>query len=102
MWHGTIMLNRPFITLPHPNPNFNPAQNPTPLAICVEAANNICLVYDKYFDRLLGLPCDTVFSIFVAASVLLYHERNGPKGATDESRSRFRQYVSWLSQHDTS
>ena len=93
-WHATILLNRPFIARWSSNPGVS--DSPDPFDVCLQAANNICLVLEKYFDRLLGLPCDMIFSVFTAASTLLYHSKNSKK-ADPENQRRLKLCVHWLS-----
>ncbi|OWO98541.1 transcription factor Cys [Marssonina coronariae] len=93
-WHATILLHRPFIARWSSNPAS--AEQTNPFDICLESANNICIVLEKYFDRLLGLPCDMVFSVFTAASTLLYHSKNS-KESDPETQRRLRLCIRWLS-----
>jgi len=88
------MLHRPFITRREPGTG---EQKGDPSVVCLEAANNICSILDKYFNRLPGLPCDMVFSIFTAASVLLYHCKHTPDNGGVETRRRLDQCIQWLS-----
>jgi hypothetical protein len=94
MWHATILLHRPFIARWPSNPAAVDSANP--LEVCLQAANNICLVLEKYFDRLLGLPCDMIFSVFTAASMLLYQSKQS-QDANGENRRRLQLCVHWLS-----
>ncbi|CZR69825.1 related to CHA4-transcription factor [Phialocephala subalpina] len=94
MWHATILLHRPFIARWPSNPAAVDSTNP--LEVCLQAANNICLVLEKYFDRLLGLPCDMIFSVFTAASMLLYQSKQS-QDVNGENRRRLRLCVHWLS-----
>jgi hypothetical protein len=96
MWHCTILLHRPFIARWQPDPA-NPDSAINPLNICLQAANNICLILEKYFDRLPGLPCDMVFSVFTAASFLLYNSKHSGTEVGVESQRRFKLCVYWLS-----
>jgi hypothetical protein len=91
-WHGSIMLNRPFIA----RWQGKPSEIPSPLELCFRAATNICLVLEKYFDHLLGLPCDMVFSVFTAASTLLYHSKHVQDVGPD-ARRHLRLCIRWLS-----
>ncbi|KAK0124159.1 hypothetical protein ONS95_009142 [Cadophora gregata] len=93
-WHCTILLHRPFIARWSSNPAAS--ESPHPLDVCLEAANNICIVLEKYIDRLLGLPCDMVFSVFTAASTLLYHSKMS-KEPTPETSRRLKLCIRWLS-----
>lgn len=93
MWYATILLHRPFIGR---SPDPAAPESPDPLAVCIRAANNICLVLEKYFDRMIGLPCDTIFSVFTAASMLLYQSKQG-QDPTGENRRRLKLCVHWLS-----
>ncbi|KAH6711870.1 fungal-specific transcription factor domain-containing protein [Leptodontidium sp. MPI-SDFR-AT-0119] len=93
-WHCTILLHRPFIARWSSNPAST--DSPHPLDVCLEAANNICIVLEKYIDRLLGLPCDMVFSVFTAASTLLYHSKMS-KEPTPETSRRLKLCIRWLS-----
>ncbi|KAE8451460.1 hypothetical protein EG329_004089 [Mollisiaceae sp. DMI_Dod_QoI] len=94
MWHATILLHRPFIARWSSNPAAT--ESASPFDVCLQAANNTCLVLEKYFDRLLGLPCDMIFSVFTTASMLLYQLKRG-EDANGESRRRLRLCVRWLS-----
>lgn len=94
MWHATILLHRPFIARWFSNPAT--AESTNPLVVCIQAANNICLVLEKYFDRLLGLPCDMIFSVFTAASMLLYQSKQ-TQDTSGENRRRLKLCVHWLS-----
>ncbi|KUJ08652.1 uncharacterized protein LY89DRAFT_599174 [Mollisia scopiformis] len=94
MWHATILLHRPFIARWSLNTGGTDSANP--LDVCLQAANNICLVLEKYFNRLLGLPCDMIFSVFTAASMLLYQSKQR-QDASGEYRPRLRLCVHWLS-----
>lgn len=95
MWHATILLHRPFIARWQPDPT-NPDSAINPLHICLQAANNICLILEKYFDRLPGLPCDMVFSVFTAASTLLYNTKQS-ETATEDTQRRLKSCIHWLS-----
>jgi hypothetical protein len=96
MWHGTILLHRPFIARWQPDPA-NPDSQHHPMHICLQAANNICLILEKYFDRLPGLPCDMVFSVFTAASFLLYHSKQSESEVGVDAQSRLKLCIHWLS-----
>lgn len=93
-WHGTIMLHRPFIARWASNPAAKTA--PSPHDVCLNAAMKICSTLEKYFDRLLGLPCDMVFSVFLAASTLLYHSKHSPNNDPEIGR-QLRLCIRWLS-----
>ncbi|KAK2627405.1 hypothetical protein QTJ16_003371 [Diplocarpon rosae] len=93
-WHATILLHRPFIARWSSNPGS--AEQTNPFDICLQSANNICIVLEKYFDRLLGLPCDMVFSVFTAASTLLYQSKIS-KEPDPETQRRLRLCIRWLS-----
>jgi hypothetical protein len=95
MFHGTILLHRPFIARWPANPGASQA-TASPLNVCLDAAKNICHVLEKYFDRLLGLPCDMVFSVFTAASTLLYHSKNS-KGDDADTQRNLKLCIHWLS-----
>jgi hypothetical protein len=95
MWHGTILLHRPFIARWNPDAS-DPNSTPNPLRVCLQAANNICLILEKYFDKLPGLPCDMVFSVFTAASTLLYNSKQTDT-ATEDTRRRLELCIHWLS-----
>jgi hypothetical protein len=95
MWHGTILLHRPFIARWASNLNASKSI-PSPHEVCLQAANQICFTLEQYFDRLLGLPCDMVFSIFTAASTLLYHSKNS-KTEEIETQRRLKLCIHWLS-----
>jgi hypothetical protein len=95
MWHGTILLHRPFIARWASNPNASDS-TPNPQHVCMQAANNICFALEQYFDRLLGLPCDMVFSIFTAASTLLYQSKHSKVEEPDTQR-RLKLCIHWLS-----
>lgn len=88
------MLHRPFIARWSSNPAAGIAH--TPLDVCLESASKICLTLEKYFDRLLGLPCDMVFSVFIAASTLLYHSKHSRNDEVD-TRKRLQLCIHWLS-----
>ncbi|KAL2060119.1 hypothetical protein VTL71DRAFT_9941 [Oculimacula yallundae] len=92
-WHCKILLHRPFIARWTYNPAVPEASNP--LEVCLEAANNICIVLEKYIGRLLGLPCDMVFSVFTAASTLLYDSKT--KEPSPETSRRLKLCIHWLS-----
>jgi len=94
MWHGTILLHRPFIARWASNPNASDS-TPSPQHVCLQAANNIIFALDQYFDRLLGLPCDMVFSIFTAASTLLYQSKHSKVEEPDTQR-RLKLCIHWL------
>jgi hypothetical protein len=94
MWTGTILLHRPFITQWHQS---NPHSTGSPLDVCLHAANDVCLVLEKYFDHLPGLPCDMVFSVFTAASTLLYHSKQSGSDDGFETRRRLKLCIHWLS-----
>lgn len=96
MWHGTILLHRPFIARWQPDPT-NPDSAINPLHICLQAANNICLILEKYFDRLPGLPCDMVFSVFTAASTLLYNSKQSENEVGVDAQRRLKLCIHWLS-----
>ncbi|KAE9368168.1 hypothetical protein N431DRAFT_428056 [Stipitochalara longipes BDJ] len=95
MWHGTILLHRPFIARWSSNPNVSDSTL-SPQQVCLQAANNICFALEQYFDRLLGLPCDMVFSIFTAASTLLYQSKHSKVEDPDTQR-RLKLCIHWLS-----
>lgn len=90
MWHATILLHRPFIA------RWTGADGANPLDICLEAANKICQALELYFDRLLGLPCDMIFSIFTAASTFLYRLKHG-QGDDEETKRKLKLCIGWLS-----
>ena len=95
MWQITILLQRPFIARWSSNPGASETAT-TPHEVCLQAANNICFALEQYFDRLLGLPCDMVFSIFTAASTLLYHSKNFETEGENTER-RLKLCIHWLS-----
>jgi len=95
MWHGTILLHRPFIARWPENPSASKS-TPSPHDVCLQAANQICCTLEQYFDRQLGLPCDMVFSIFTAASTLLYHSKNS-NAEQIETQRRLKLCIHWLS-----
>lgn len=95
MWHATILLHRPFIARWSSNPSSSTSGSTSPHEVCLNAANNICLALDKYFDRLLGLPCDMIFSVFIAASTLLYHLKHGKEDPN--TKHRLKLCIHWLS-----
>lgn len=97
MWTGVIMLHRPYIPRWRPSPDDADADRKNPLQVCLQAASNICLVLEKYFDRLPGLPCDMGFSVFTAASILLYHSKHVQDNDGFETRRRVKLCVQWLS-----
>ncbi|TVY15995.1 putative transcriptional regulatory protein [Lachnellula arida] len=96
MLTGTIMLHRPFIERWRPELEFaEPTSNPHD--ICLEAANRICVILEKYLERLLGGPCDMVFTIFTAASILLHCSKKVEAAAAVDIRRRLKQCIHWLS-----
>ncbi|TVY45918.1 putative transcriptional regulatory protein [Lachnellula occidentalis] len=96
MLTGTIMLHRPFIERWRPELNFaEPSSNPHD--ICLEAANRICVILERYLERLLGGPCDMVFTIFTAASILLHCSKRVEAAAAVDVRRRLQQCIHWLS-----
>ncbi|KAF7943793.1 uncharacterized protein EAE97_005863 [Botrytis byssoidea] len=96
MHSGVILLHRPFIARWISNPaNANASAHP--LKICLNSANAICTILEKYFDDFYGLPCDMVFSIFTAASTLLYQSKQPDGGDNAESQRRLKMCIHWLS-----
>ncbi|PQE16949.1 hypothetical protein CJF30_00003656 [Rutstroemia sp. NJR-2017a BBW] len=96
MCSGTILLHRPFIARWISNSEGNdPVANP--LRVCLDAAQKICDILEKYFDILYGLPCDMVFSIFTAASTLLYQVKQPDGADIVDSQRRLRMCIHWLS-----
>jgi hypothetical protein len=96
MYSGTILLHRPFIARWITNSEGNdPVANP--LRVCLDAAQKICDILEKYFDMLYGLPCDMVFSIFTAASTLLYQVKQPDGADMVDSQRRLRMCIHWLS-----
>lgn len=93
-WEGTIMLHRPFIARWASNPAAS--SSPSPHDVCLDAARKICTTLEKYFERLLGLPCDMVFSVFLAASTLLYHSKHSRDDEV-EIRRQLQLCIRWLS-----
>ncbi|RFU27423.1 hypothetical protein B7463_g8922, partial [Scytalidium lignicola] len=91
MWSGAILIHRPFIA--RWSEGTNPADSQNPAHICLQAANNVCLIVEKYADRLHGLPCDMIFPIFTAASTLLYHLK---EAEDPEIRKRLKLCIHWL------
>ncbi|KAH8813352.1 fungal-specific transcription factor domain-containing protein [Xylogone sp. PMI_703] len=91
MWSGAILIHRPFIATS--SQENDPATSQNPANICLQAANNICLIVEKYADRLHGLPCDMIFPIFTAASTLLYHLK---ESEDPEIRRRLKLCIHWL------
>ncbi|KAF4630992.1 hypothetical protein G7Y89_g7143 [Cudoniella acicularis] len=96
MWTGTIMLHRPFIARWRKDLKFSEPSS-DPFQICLDAATQICTVLEKYLERLPGGPCDMVFSIFIAASILLHHSKQADAGAAAETRHRLKLCIHWLS-----
>ncbi|KAI9648071.1 hypothetical protein NHQ30_002700 [Ciborinia camelliae] len=96
MHSGTILLHRPFIARWISNPA-NTNASADPLKICLNSANAICTILEKYFDDFYGLPCDMVFSIFTAASTLLYQSKQPDGGDNAESERRLKMCIHWLS-----
>ncbi|KAL3425154.1 glucanase b [Phlyctema vagabunda] len=94
LWNGTILLHRPFIERWQSNPAY-PESMISPHELCFEAANKICITLEKYADLLPGLPCDTIFAIFTAASTLLYHIKQNP--SETETRRKLKLCIHWLS-----
>ncbi|QSZ37576.1 hypothetical protein DSL72_008674 [Monilinia vaccinii-corymbosi] len=92
----TILLHRPFIVRWTSNPaNVNASADP--LKICLNSANAICTILEKYFDDFYGLPCDMIFSIFTAASTLLYQSKQPDVGDDTELQRRLKLCIHWLS-----
>src|SRR3954463_938262 len=94
MWSGMILLHRPFIARwvrGHSDPSRSP------LDVCLVAANEICFILEKYFDRLPGLPCDMVFSVFTAASMFLHHSKQHGSDDGFETRRKLKLCIHWLS-----
>jgi len=90
------MLHRPFIERWRPELAFaEPTSNPH--EICLEAANRICVILERYLERLLGGPCDMVFTIFTAASILLHCSKKVEAAAAVDVRRRLTQCIHWLS-----
>jgi hypothetical protein len=96
MWHSTILLHRPFISRSQP-PAGSSDSSEEPLMVCHQAATNICLVLEKYFGRLHGLPCELVFSIFTAATIFLYHSQKSDGEARVASEQQVKLCAHWLS-----
>jgi len=96
MWSITIAIHRPFIARWESSPNISKS-SASPLEACLQAANSICLILEKYFERLPGLPCDMVFPIFTAASTLLYHSKQTQSSDGLETRRRLKLCIHWLS-----
>ncbi|KAH8663623.1 fungal-specific transcription factor domain-containing protein [Tricladium varicosporioides] len=94
MWTGTIMLHRPFIARWRSDLNDS---SPNPFDICLDAATKMCSVLERYLERLPGGPCDMVFSIFIAASILLHHSKQVEGDAAAETRHRLKLCIHWLS-----
>lgn len=73
-WTLTILLHRPYISALQYHPE-SPGTSSSlhPHKICHQAANKICFVLEKYAPKIPGMPNDKIFSIFLAASIFLYH-----------------------------
>lgn len=93
MWTATILLHRPFIAWWRPNLG----STADPFEISLQAANQICQVLEKYLECLPRGPCDMIFSIFIAASILLQHSKKGEVEAMDTTRRRLKLCIHWLS-----
>lgn len=91
MWSCAILVHRPFIARWLEGNNSTNAPNPS--HVCLQAANNVCLIIEKYVDRLYGLPCDMIFPIFTAASTLLYHLKESEDSVI---RQRLKLCIHWL------
>jgi hypothetical protein len=96
MWTGAILLHRPFIARWRPDLTSTELST-SPYDICLEAANRICMILEKYLERLPGGPCDMVFSIFTAASILLHHSKQVLADEAADTRRRLKQCIHWLS-----
>ncbi|ESZ96994.1 hypothetical protein SBOR_2626 [Sclerotinia borealis F-4128] len=96
MHSGTILLHRPFIARWISNPA-NTNNSADPLKVCLNSANAICNILEKYFDDFHGLPCDMVFSIFTAASTLLHQTKQPDGGDNAELQRRLKMCIHWLS-----
>lgn len=88
------MLHRPFIARWRSDLNDG---SPNPFDICLNAATKMCSVLERYLERLPGGPCDMVFSIFIAASILLHHSKQVEGDAAAETRHRLKLCIHWLS-----
>ncbi|CAG8950628.1 hypothetical protein HYFRA_00002837 [Hymenoscyphus fraxineus] len=99
MLTGVIMCNRPFILSWRPGTSdvlFN-GHEESPFDICLQAAQNMCSILEKYLERLSWWPCDMVFSIFVAATVLLHHSKQANGEVAVETKGRLKLCIHWLS-----
>lgn len=96
MHSGVILLHRPFIARWVSSPS-NTNASAHPLKVCLNSANAICTILEKYFNDFYGLPCDMVFSIFTAASTLLYQSKQPGGGDNAESQRRLKMCIHWLS-----
>ncbi|KAG0651644.1 Citrinin biosynthesis transcriptional activator mrl3 [Hyphodiscus hymeniophilus] len=96
MWHSTILIHRPFIARWQPHTDNPDSVSYNPLRICLQAAENICMILEKYFDRLPGLPCDMVFSVFTAASTLLYNSNHANGEVGVDVQRRLKLCIHWL------
>lgn len=96
MHSGTILLHRPFISRWISSPA-NTNTSADPLKICLNSANAICNILERYFDNFYGLPCDMIFSIFTAASTLLYQSKQADGSDHAESQRRLKMCIHWLS-----
>jgi len=96
MLTGAILLHRPFIERWRPDLTLaEPTSNP--YDICLGAAIRICVILERYLERLPGGPCDMVFSIFTAASILLHHSKQVEPDEAVDTRRRLKQCIHWLS-----
>ncbi|TVY81517.1 putative transcriptional regulatory protein [Lachnellula suecica] len=92
MLTGTMLVHRPFTARWRSD---DPTTNP--YDVCLEAANRICLILERYMGRLPGGPCDMVFSIFTAASIFLHHSKQVQTDTSVDTHRRLKQCIDWLS-----
>lgn len=93
------MCNRPFILRWRPGRSDVPfnGHEENPFDICLQAANNMCSILEKYLERLSWWPCDMVFSVFVAATILLHHSKQASGEVAAETKRRLKLCIHWLS-----
>jgi hypothetical protein len=96
MWFATILLNRPFIShWERSRASLAQQSAIDPFEICTCAANNICLVLEKYTYALVDLPCDLIFCIFIAATIHLRRYRRGGADA-GQAQQYLQRCIQWL------
>lgn len=98
MWSSAIVLHRPFISYWQELSPSSAGRDIMihPLDICFSAANNICAILEKYSEYLPRLPCDIIFSIFTAGTILSHYSKQVKPQDRDIQR-RLTACVRWLS-----